>query len=163
MASLVASLGRAVVLLPSLHHVRGSPPGHLLHLHLPPSHVQPFRHLRKPPAGWQPPVRGSWRLLTSPPPGLAWHSPLGRKLLKGAGLVALAELVAVFVFYRQWRRINREQEYRRVLATSSWGAVVLEAYYTVGETIDKTNTIRAHDLQTWQAAGGGGEALPGEL
>lgn len=163
MASMVAGLARSASLLTSLHH--STRRHQLLHYQLPRQHIQPHRHLRKAPVGSKPPQgRGPWSFLTSSRLALSWNSPLGKKLLKGAGLVALAELVLVFVFYRQWRRINREQEYRRSLAASSWGAVVLEAYYTIGETIDKGNTIRAHDLQTWEAAGGGaGESPPGDL
>ena len=65
----------------------------------------------------------------------------GSSKLKTAGKCFIAaEVIGFLGCYMFWRKLNRDQDFRYQASVTY--PPLLEAYYTVGETIDPNNKIR---------------------
>ena len=65
----------------------------------------------------------------------------GSSKLKTAGkLFVAAEVLGFLGCYMFWRKLNRDQDFRYQASVTY--PPLLEAYYTVGESIDPSNKIR---------------------
>ena len=68
-------------------------------------------------------------------------SSSGSSWLRTAGKwVIAAEVLSVLGCYMFWRKLNRDQDFRYQASVTY--PPLLEAYYTVGESIDPSNKIR---------------------
>ena len=82
----------------------------------------------------------------------------GKKLLKGAVVAELVCFIGCYLFYRQTNRDPefwyRDSEFRYNLYISGTpGYEILQAYYTLGQTMDSELKIKEHDLDLWQKQG----------
>ena len=72
-------------------------------------------------------------------PGASSSSWSNRLKTAGKWFIA-AEVMGLLGCYMFWRKLNRDQDFR--YQASITYPPLLEAYYTVGETIDPNNKIR---------------------
>ena len=92
-------------------------------------------------------------------------SSVSSRLRSAGKLFIAAEVIGFLGCYMFWRKLNRDQDFR--YQASITYPPLLEAYYTVGETIDPNNKIRLvppvisllhltalfrdHDLLVWSS------------
>ena len=67
-------------------------------------------------------------------------SSVSSRLRSAGKLFIAAEVIGFLGCYMFWRKLNRDQDFR--YQASITYPPLLEAYYTVGETIDPNNKIR---------------------
>lgn len=77
--------------------------------------------------------------------------PRRTALVNGVKILLGCELICFFGSYFVWNRMNSSREFRyRMLNTLP---SVLEGYYLLGETLDKTNNTRCLDQAVWSEEG----------
>ena len=72
-------------------------------------------------------------------------------LYKVGKWAVILELTAVLGSYIIWRRTNRDQNFRLTLHRNC--PPVLDAYYRMGELMDKSYNMREYDKTAWMENG----------
>jgi len=79
------------------------------------------------------------------------QSDLTRSLKRGFKAILVVEAALLLGSYGFWRRLNTSQDFRYYMHQNF--PLLLEGYYTIGESLSGNNHLRMFDLKTWTEEG----------